>query len=51
MITVEIFPLYYPITVEYYSETNNQTQVLTIDSEEELQELLDEHCYNAGRRW
>lgn len=40
------FSLVFPITVEYYSETNDQTQVLTIDSEEELQELLDEHCYN-----
>jgi len=40
------FNLYYPLTVEYYSETNDQVQTLTINSEEELQELLDEHCYN-----
>ena len=40
------FSLVYPLTVEYYSETNDQTQILTINSEEELQELLDEHCYN-----
>ena len=42
----EDFSLVYPLTVEYYSETNDQTQILTINSEEELQELLDEHCYN-----
>ena len=42
------FSLVYPLTVEYYSETNDQTQVLTINSEEELQELLDEYCYNDG---
>ena len=42
------FNLYYPLTVEYYSETNDQVQTLTINSEEELQELLDEHCYNDG---
>ena len=40
------FNLYYPLTVEYYSETNDQVQTLTINSEEELEELLDEHCYN-----
>ena len=40
------FSLVYPLTVEYYSETNDQTQILTINSEEELQELLDEYCYN-----
>ena len=40
------FNLYYPLTVEYYSETNDQVQTLTINSEEGLQELLDEHCYN-----
>jgi hypothetical protein len=42
------FNLYYPLTVEYYSETNDQNQILTINSEEELQELLDEYCYNDG---
>ena len=42
------FNLYYPLTVEYYSETNDQVQTLTINSEEELQELLDEHCYDDG---
>ena len=40
------FSLVYPLTVEYYSETNDQTQILMINSEEELQELLDEYCYN-----
>ena len=40
------FSLVYPLTVEYYSETNDQTQILTINSEEELQELLDEYCYD-----
>jgi len=40
------FSLVYPLTVEYYSETNDQVQTLTINSEEELEELLDEHCYN-----
>ena len=38
------FNLYYPLTVEYYSETNDQVQTLTINSEEELEALLDEYC-------
>ena len=38
------FNLYYPLTVEYYSETNDQLQTLTINSEEELEALLDEYC-------
>ena len=40
------FTLAYPLTVEYYSETNDQVQTLTINSEEELEELLDEYCYD-----
>ena len=40
------FTLAYPLTVEYYSETNDQVQILTINSEEELEELLDEYCYD-----
>ena len=40
------FTLSYPLTVEYYSETNDQIQTLTINSEEELEELLDEYCYD-----
>ena len=40
------FSLVFPLTVEYYSETNDQSQILTINTEEELQELLDEHCYS-----
>ena len=40
------FSLVFPLTVEYYSETNDQSQILTINTEEELQELLDEYCYN-----
>ena len=42
------FNLYYPLTVEYYSETNDQVQTLTINSEEELEALLDEYCYDNG---
>ena len=42
------FNLAYPLTVEYYSETNDQVQTLTINSEEELEALLDEYCYNDG---
>ena len=42
------FTLVYPLTVEYYSETNDQVQTLTINSEEELEELLDEYCYDEG---
>ena len=42
------FNLYYPLTVEYYSETNDQVQTLTINSEEELEALLDEYCYDEG---
>ncbi len=40
------FNLAYPLTVEYYSETNDQVQTLTINSEEELESLLDEYCYD-----
>ena len=40
------FTLAFPLTVEYYSETNDQVQTLTINSEEELEELLDEYCYD-----
>ena len=42
------FNLYYPLTVEYYSETNDQVQTLTINSEGELEALLDEYCYDDG---
>ena len=42
------FNLYYPLTVEYYSETNDQVQTLTINSEEELEALLNEYCYDDG---
>jgi len=42
------FNLAYPLTVEYYSETNDQVQTLTINSEEELEALLDEYCYDDG---
>ena len=42
------FNLYYPLTVEYYSETNDQVQTLTINSEDELEALLDEYCYDDG---
>ena len=41
------FSLVFPLTVEYYSETNDQSQILIINTEEELQELLDEHCYSG----
>ena len=42
------FNLAYPLTVEYYSETNDQVQTLTINSEEELEALLNEYCYDDG---
>ena len=38
------FEVVFPITVEYYSENNQQTQTLVINSEEELDEYIEEYC-------
>ena len=38
------FELVFPLTIEYYSENNNQAQTLTISSQEELDEYLEEYC-------
>ncbi|MGB2197086.1 MAG: hypothetical protein ACPH08_00315 [Flavobacteriaceae bacterium] len=38
------FEVVFPITVEYYSESNQQTQTLVINSEEELEEYIEEYC-------
>ena len=38
------FELEFPITVEYYSENNQQTQTLVINSEEELDGYIEEYC-------
>jgi len=38
------FEVVFPITVEYYSENNEQTQTLVINSEEELDEYVEEYC-------
>jgi hypothetical protein len=38
------FEVEFPITVEYYSENNQQTQTLVINSEEELDGYVEEYC-------
>ena len=38
------FGVIFPITVEYYSENNQQTQTLVINSEEELDWYVEEYC-------
>tara|TARA_B100001173_G_C15951125_1_gene531422 strand:+ start:163 stop:1059 length:897 start_codon:yes stop_codon:yes gene_type:complete len=38
------FELEFPITVEYYSENNQQTQTLDINSEDELDGYIAEYC-------
>lgn len=38
------FEVVFPITVEYYSENNQQTQTLVINSEEELDWYIEEYC-------
>ena len=38
------FEIVFPLTVEYYSETNNQIQTVTIDSGEELSNYIEEYC-------
>jgi len=42
------FELVFPLTIEYYSETNEQNQILTISSQEELDEYLEEYCNHDG---
>ena len=42
------FELEFPITVEYYSENNQQTQTLVINSEEELDGYIEEYCDTDG---
>ena len=38
------FEVVFPIVVEYYSENNQQTQTLVINSEEELDWYIEEYC-------
>ena len=38
------FELTYPLTVEYYSENSQQVETITINSEEELEEYIDDYC-------
>ena len=38
------FEIVFPLTVEYYSEANEQTQIVTIYSGEELSNLIEEYC-------
>ena len=38
------FEIVFPLTVEYYSETNDQIQTVTIDSDEELSNYIEEYC-------
>ena len=38
------FEIVFPLTVEYYSETNDQIQAVTINSEEELSNYIEEYC-------
>jgi hypothetical protein len=38
------FEIVFPLMVEYYSETNDQIQTVTIDSAEELSNYIEEYC-------
>jgi uncharacterized protein YutD len=38
------FEIIFPMTVEYYSENNQQLEILIINSEEELDEYIEEYC-------
>ena len=38
------FDVSFPITVEYYSENNQQFQTIEISSEEELESYLEDYC-------
>jgi hypothetical protein len=38
------FELIFPISVEYFSETNDQLESLIIYSEEEMEEYIEEYC-------
>jgi len=38
------FEIVFPLTVEYYSETNDQMQTVTINSGEELSNYIEEYC-------
>ena len=38
------FELTFPLTVEYYSENSQQVETITINSEEELEEYIDDYC-------
>jgi len=38
------FEIVFPLTVEYYSETNDQIQTVTINSGEELSNYIEEYC-------
>jgi len=38
------FDIVFPITVEYYSENNQQFQTIEISSEEELESYLEDYC-------
>ena len=38
------FDIAFPITVEYYSENNQQFQTIEISSEEELESYIEDYC-------
>jgi hypothetical protein len=38
------FEIVFPISIEYYSENNQQTETLVIDTEEELNDYIAEYC-------
>ena len=42
------FELIFPISVEYFSETNDQLESLIIYSEEEMEEYIEEYCTDDG---
>ena len=38
------FEIVFPISIEYYSQDNQQTETLVIDTEEELNDYIAEYC-------
>ena len=45
------FGLTFPLTVEYYSENTQQAETITINSEEELEDYIEEYCDFDDDHW
>jgi hypothetical protein len=46
------FEIVFPLTVEYFSESNDQMETLTIYSEEEMEQYIEDYCTdNDGGNW